>query len=57
MINGLKFFDCILCWGMVGGGDGSQIGYIYCFVVLCDNIFMLLVGVFDIDVECGCQFG
>lgn len=53
MLNGLKFLFCFLCWGMVGGGGISQIGYSYCCVVLCDNVYILLVGVFDVNVECG----
>ncbi|WP_410260859.1 hypothetical protein [Klebsiella pneumoniae] len=39
MINGLKPLDRTLRWGMVGGGDGSQIGYIHRSAALRDNTF------------------
>lgn len=57
MIDGQILFGYLICWGMVGGGFGSQIGYSYWLVVLCDGSFQLVVGVFDFDFECGCQFG
>lgn len=57
MINGLKPLDRTLRWGMVGGGDGSQIGYIHRSAALRDNTFTLLAGAFDIDAERGRQFG
>lgn len=57
MINGLKPLDRTLRWGMVGGGGGSQIGYIHRSAALRDNTFTLLAGAFDIDAERGRQFG
>ena len=57
MINGLRPLDRTLRWGMVGGGGGSQIGYIHRSAALRDNTFALLAGAFDIDAERGRQFG
>ncbi|WEX76755.1 Gfo/Idh/MocA family oxidoreductase [Sinorhizobium numidicum] len=44
-------------WGMVGGGRGSQIGYIHRSAALRDNTFELVAGAFDIDPERGRAFG
>ena len=44
-------------WGMVGGGRGSQIGYIHRSAALRDNTFELVAGAFDIDPERGRGFG
>lgn len=57
MINGTKAVDRALCWGMVGGGGTSQIGYIHRSAALRDNNFQLLAGAFDIDAERGRAFG
>lgn len=44
-------------WAMVGGGHGSQIGYIHRSAALRDNNFKLVAGAFDIDPERGRSFG
>ncbi|MHC2300803.1 hypothetical protein ACVJBD_005069 [Rhizobium mongolense] len=44
-------------WGMVGGGRGSQIGYIHRSAALRDSTFELVAGAFDIDPERGRAFG
>lgn len=44
-------------WGMVGGGKGSQIGYIHRSAALRDNNFQLVAGAFDIDPVRGKAFG
>ena len=44
-------------WGMVGGGRGSQIGYIHRSAALRDFNFQLVAGAFDIDPARGKDFG
>ncbi|MCJ9695957.1 Gfo/Idh/MocA family oxidoreductase [Rhizobium sp. PRIMUS64] len=44
-------------WGMVGGGKGSQIGYIHRSAAHRDDVFVLVAGAFDIDPERGRAFG
>ena len=44
-------------WAMVGGGKGSQIGYIHRAAALRDNSFQLVAGAFDLDAERGRAFG
>lgn len=44
-------------WGMVGGGQGSQIGYSHRSAALRDATFELAAGAFDIDAARGRQFG
>ncbi|MDV4154306.1 MULTISPECIES: Gfo/Idh/MocA family protein [Rhizobium] len=44
-------------WGMVGGGRGSQIGYIHRSAAHRDGVFELAAGAFDIDPERGRAFG
>ncbi len=44
-------------WGMVGGGKGSQIGYIHRSAAHRDDVFTLMAGAFDIDPERGRAFG
>ncbi|MGW9946056.1 putative dehydrogenase [Rhizobium leguminosarum] len=44
-------------WGMVGGGKGSQIGYIHRSAAHRDDVFTLVAGAFDIDPEHGRAFG
>ena len=44
-------------WGMVGGGIGSQIGYIHRSSALRDRSFQLVAGAFDIVPERGKEFG
>lgn len=57
MINGSKVIDHPVRWGMVGGGLGSQIGYIHRSAAQRDNMFRLVAGAFDIDPERGIAFG
>ncbi len=56
MINGSKILDRPIRWAMVGGGKGSQIGYIHRSAALRDNLFRLVAGAFDIDPERGMAF-
>ncbi|MGI6011273.1 MAG: Gfo/Idh/MocA family protein [Ruminococcus sp.] len=44
-------------WAMIGGGKGSQIGYIHRSAALRDFNFQLVAGAFDIDPERGKEFG
>ena len=44
-------------WAMVGGGRGSQIGYVHRSAALRDRTFDLVAGAFDIDPERGRVFG
>lgn len=44
-------------WGMVGGGRGSQIGYIHRNSALRDRLFTLCAGAFDVNEERGREFG
>ncbi|MCH4187868.1 MAG: Gfo/Idh/MocA family oxidoreductase [Megasphaera sp.] len=57
MIYGEKNVDAPIRWGMVGGGLGSQIGYIHRSAALRDFNFELVAGAFDIDPERGRSFG
>ena len=57
MINGAKVLDHSIRWAMVGGGKGSQIGYIHRSAAQRDNNFRLVAGAFDIDPERGIAFG
>ncbi|MDO5702918.1 MAG: Gfo/Idh/MocA family oxidoreductase [Lachnospiraceae bacterium] len=57
MINGSKVIDHSIRWGMVGGGKGSQIGYIHRSSATRDNNFKLVAGAFDINPERGIAFG
>lgn len=57
MINGENLVPAPIRWGMVGGGRGSQIGYIHRSAALRDNVFTLVAGAFDIDAERGRAFG
>ena len=56
MINGSKVLDHSIRWAMVGGGKGSQIGYIHRSAALRDNNFELVAGAFDIDPKRGMEF-
>ena len=42
-----------LNWAMVGGGRGSQIGYIHRCSAARDRLFTLTAGAFDVDQERG----
>lgn len=57
MINGEKRTAHPIRWAMVGGGQGSQIGYIHRSAALRDNTFQLVAGAFDIDPARGKAFG
>lgn len=57
MINGEKRLERPIRWAMVGGGRGSQIGYIHRSSALRDNSFELVAGAFDINPERGKDFG
>ena len=57
MIYGEKNVSEPIRWAMVGGGKGSQIGYIHRSAALRDFNFELVAGAFDIDPERGRAFG
>ncbi len=56
MISG-KVVESSIRWAMVGGGKGSNIGYIHRSSALRDGNFILSAGAFDIDPERGMAFG
>lgn len=56
MINGAKVLTHAIRWAMVGGGKGSQIGYIHRSAALRDGNFELVAGAFDINPERGIAF-
>ncbi|MGB6128121.1 MAG: Gfo/Idh/MocA family oxidoreductase [Psychrilyobacter sp.] len=57
MFNEELKFDRPLRWGMIGGGRGSQIGYIHRSSALRDGLFQLSAGAFDIKPEACKSFG
>ena len=57
MLHGMKVGNYSIRWAMVGGGSGSQIGYIHRSAALRDNNFALVAGAFDIDPQRGKEFG
>lgn len=57
MIGGERKTSRTLRWGMVGGGRGSQIGYMHRSAGLRDRYFDLVAGAFDIVAERGRDFG
>ncbi len=57
MISGKLSASGSIPWAMVGGGSGSQIGYIHRSAALRDGTFHLVAGAFDIDPERGRSFG
>ncbi|WP_172117846.1 Gfo/Idh/MocA family protein [Halomonas hibernica] len=57
MIQGNTKVAAPVRWAMVGGGQGSQIGYIHRCAALRDNSFQLVAGAFDIDPVRGREFG
>lgn len=57
MIYGERETPRALRWAMVGGGKGSQIGYIHRCAALRDRYFDLVAGAFDIDPQRGRAFG
>ena len=50
-------FESPLRWAIIGGGRGSQIGYIHRNSAARDNLFQLVAGAFDIDFARGVAFG
>jgi predicted dehydrogenase len=57
MINGEKTIKNPIRWAMIGGGRGSQIGYIHRSAAQRDGNFQLVAGAFDIDPVRGRDFG
>lgn len=57
MIYGERKVKAPIRWAMVGGGKGSQIGYIHRSAALRDHSFQLVAGAFDLDPERGREFG
>lgn len=57
MYYGEKKIENPIRWAMVGGGKGSQIGYIHRSAAMRDFNFELVAGAFDIDPERGREFG
>ena len=57
MINGERRTQRPIRWAMVGGGRGSQIGYIHRSAALRDRTFDLVAGAFDIEPARGQAFG
>ncbi|GGE16006.1 oxidoreductase [Aureimonas endophytica] len=57
MIHGERKTAAPIRWAMVGGGRGSQIGYIHRSAALRDRHFELVAGAFDLDPERGRAFG
>lgn len=57
MIHGERRTAAPIRWGMVGGGRGSQIGYVHRSAALRDRSFELVAGAFDLDPERGRAFG
>lgn len=56
MINGSRITGRPIRWAMVGGGKGSQIGYIHRSAAMRDDNFQLVAGAFDINPERGQAF-
>lgn len=57
MINEEFHLAAPIRWGMVGGGRGSQIGYIHRCAAARDRLFDFVAGSFDVDAERGKEFG
>ena len=57
MITEQRQTEAPIRWAMVGGGRGSQIGYIHRSAALRDRTFDLVAGAFDLDPERGRAFG
>ncbi len=57
MFNEENRLDRPYRWAMIGGGRGSQIGYIHRSAALRDGLFELVAGAFDIDPERAKDFG
>ncbi len=57
MIQGERRTAAPIRWAMVGGGRGSQIGYVHRCAALRDRAFELVAGALDLDPERGRAFG
>ena len=57
MFNEELRFERPFRWAMIGGGRGSQIGYIHRAAALRDGLFQLVAGSFDINAERCVDFG
>lgn len=57
MFNEEFQLDKAIRWGMVGGGRGSQIGYIHRCAAMRDRLFEFVAGAFDVDAARGQEFG
>lgn len=57
MFNEERRFAQPLRWAMIGGGRGSQIGYIHRAAAERDHLFQLVAGAFDINPERCVDFG
>ena len=57
MFNEELHLELPLRWGMIGGGRGSQIGYIHRNSALRSRMFALVAAAFDINPERGREFG
>ena len=57
MISGEKIVERPISRAMIGGGRGSQIGYIQRSAALRDANFEFVAGAFDINPERGKDFG
>jgi len=57
MINGESLLRRPLRWAQIGGGRGSQVGYIHRSAALRDRTFELVAGAFDVDPDRGRDFG
>ncbi len=57
MIDGERVTESPIRWATVGGGRGSQIGYVHRSAALRDRTFELVAGAFDIEPERRRAFG
>ena len=57
MFNEELRFERPLRWGMIGGGRGSQIGYIHRAAAQHDGLYEMVAGAFDINPERCVDFG
>lgn len=58
MLNGTKLLERPLRWGMIGGGETSQVGYKHRTGALRDQAaYQLVCGALDLDQERGQRFG
>jgi len=57
MFNEERRFEQPIRWAMIGGGRGSQIGYIHRTAAARDGLFQLVAGAFDINAERCVDFG